>query len=395
MRILFVCPSTFWSTQERLVLTDALVARTKGHQILIYGLRDSFLHHYAIKLGLEFVAHKGPYKKKSWSFSRLKVIKKYFAPGDLCVDLVHGYGFQVLMELAYHIRSFHHIPLLGTLTFDLERSFKNIWYRPMISRVDQFVLTSRDMIERVSSLLGVAPMKLQVCGIGLPSPANVEPRRYTKEFYTPDGAHLLGLHVGVDEENLSKILTVLNALRALNGSGKNGDFYLVLFCEKPWKEHVLFSALRGAAHELECADYTIFSEQEETAEGDLFAPIRGVQEQVDIWLGLPSAEPLEDLWISALLMKRPVVIPRTVSSMELLRQYEGCGETYKIGDAREIRGKVEKITKKRDEYLDHLSKYAESLGDLYDPDSYKEAILGLYERSLAKRRRLVRHHGKR
>ncbi len=374
------------------MLTDALVARGRGHQVLIYGLRDSFLHHYATRLGLEFVTHKGLYKKKSWSFSRLKAIKKFFVPGELEVDLVHGYGFQVLMELAYHIRTYHHIPLLGTLTFDLERSFRNLWYRPMISRVDQFVLTSRDMIERVSSLLGVAPMKLQVCGIGLPSPDNAEPRRYTKEFHTPDGAHLLGLHVGVDEENLGKLLTVLNALRALNGSGKHGDFYLVLFCEKPWREHILFSALRGAAHELECADYTIFSEQEESAEGDLFAPIRGVQEQVDIWLGLPSAEPLEDLWISALLMRRPVVIPRTVSSMELLRQYDGCGETYKIGDAREIRGKVERITSHKSEYQEMLAKHSESLADLYDPDSYKESILGLYERSLAKRRRLVRHH---
>lgn len=395
MRILLVCPSLFWSTQERLVLTDALVAKAKGHDVFIYGLRGSFLQDYAQRLGIEFVIHKGAYKKKTWRFGRLKVLRKYFTPGENGVDLIHGYGLDVLMDLAFQVRRHPHIPLLGTLTFDLQRSFKSLWFKALIGRVDQFILTSRDMLESTGALLGVAPIKLQVCGIGLPSPKSIEARQYTKEFHTPDGAHLLGVHIGVDEESLDKILTLLHALRALNGSEKQGDFYLVLFCEKPWKEHVLFNGLRGAAHDLGCADYTIFAQQEDSPMQDLFAPVRGVQEQVDIWLGLPSAEPLEDLWISALLMKRPVVIPRTVSSMELLRHYPGCGETYKIDDARELRGKIERITANRDYYDKALEDQAESLADVYDPDSYKDAILGLYERSLAKRRRLVRHRHER
>lgn len=395
MRILFVCPSLFWSTQERLVLTDALVAKERGHRVSIYGLRGSFLQDYAERLGLEFIVHKGVYKKTSWKFGRLSALKKYITPSEESVDIIHGYGFDVLIELAFHVRRHPHIPLLGTLTFDLRRSFKSLWLKALIGRVDQYILTSRDMMESTSNLLGVAPIKLQVCGIGLPSPTQTSARQFTKEFFTPDGAHLLGVHIGVDEENLDKVLTLLHALRALNGSEKQGDFYLVLFCEKPWKEHILFNGLRGAAHDLGCADYTIFSEQEETPVLDLFAPVRGVQEQVDIWLGLPSAEPLEDLWISALLMKRPVVIPRTVSSMELLRHYPGCGETYKIDDARELRGKIEKITASRDHYDRSLERQAELLADVYDPDSYKDAILGLYERSLAKRRRLVRHRHER
>lgn len=366
-----------WGTEERLILKDCLLAQENGARVYLYTYKKTRLRNKAHEAGIECLYHKGKFASKIFEWHKLRKLSRKI--DDLNINLVHCYDTRVLWPLCFYLRQKKLIPLVFTLSSELKSYYRDFWYRPLSSRIDQVVLPLPDMVENVWGHLGLPPRKINFVGMGNHTRVrDVErpPFRFTKERW------YIGTNLNGIETNTQFLETLFHAFRVMverKLEGKN--FTFALYNEKTWADTKLTDELRRQVKDWGLEEHVAFVGPCDIAEQ---------QKWVDLWLGLRRREDLEDYAIQALISGVPILVPRSSSSMELLRQYGQVGETYKVGDSREIREKTDTILRNLATYKNNLHKAHQGLSRDYGSDSYEEEMVSSYKKLLGRRRRLQR-----
>lgn len=118
--------------------------------------------------------------------------------------------------------------------------------------------------------------------------------------------------------------------------------------------------------------------------------IIGVISSLDLWISNAPGELLEDFAISALVHEVPAIIARNFCSKDLIEEYEGVGETYKLFDARELRDKWEKMILDQAVYKEKTRLYKYFIEREHSHKNYKTLLMNLYSKSVQRRVRLFR-----
>ncbi len=366
-----------WGTEERLTLKDCKIAQKNGAKVYLYTYKKTRLRVKAEEAGIECIYHKGKFASKIFEWHKLRKLSRLI--DDLNINVVHCYDIRVLWPLCFYLRQKKLIPLVYTLSSGLSNYYRDFWYRPLSSRIDQVILPLPDMVENVWGHLGLPPRKINFVGLGEKTRVKeIErpPFRFTEERW------YIGTNLNGIETNTKFLETLFHAFRVMverKLEGKN--FTFVLYNEKSWTDTKLTDELRRQVKDWGLEEHVAFVGP---------CVIADQQQWVDLWLGLRRREDLEDYAMQSLISGIPILVPRSSSSMELLRSHGQIGETYKIGDSREIREKCDTILRNLGTYKSNLHKANQKLSESFGLEAYEELMVKSYQKLLGRRRRLQR-----
>ncbi len=373
-----------WGTEERTILKDCLIAQNAGAKVYLYTYKDSVLDERAKTHQIDCLYHQGKFVTKVFKWHKLRKLRNLLT--ELQVNVVHCYDIKILWPLCLYMRAMPLVPLVFTLSNDLKMYYRNFWYRPLISRVDQVLLPMSEMVENVWGHMGIPPRKIDFIGLGLKSlkreaAAERPPFRFTKKRW------YIGTNLNGIETNTHFLDTVFHSFRVMIEKGLDDKNYTFALCnERNWSECVLTNELRRQVKDWGLEEHVAFVDQRDVARHQL---------DIDLWLGLTRREELEDYAVQALLAGKPICVPRTAFSMEVFRSFGVIGETYMSGDSREVREKCETILRNYDTYEKSLHKSFQALKETYGHEVYEDSLLKIYEKLLNRRRRLWRVRQKR
>ncbi|MCP4912299.1 MAG: glycosyltransferase family 4 protein [Oligoflexia bacterium] len=377
-KFLFIGLSDRWGTKERGILRDCLIAKNNGIKAYLYCHKKSFLSEKAKAQGIEVIYHKGKFYTKFVQWYKLRALKKLIV--DLDIDLIHCYNIKILWPIAFFIRRRLNISLVLTQGNEVQKFYRNLYYKPLSSRIDQVLLPMNEMVENIWGHLGVPPRKIKFVGMGC-AQEKVEDRKPSPFGFSGErwciGTNLSGL-----ETNTNFLNTLFNSFQVLTQKGLDEKNYtLVLMCEREWSDFPLTDELKRAVTDRGLEQNIAFYRPTNFAE---------CLEQMDLWIGLSRREDLEDYSVQSLLSGVPVVMPRSAASMEIISELGTVAETYKRDDSRELREKVEKLLLNLDTYKSSLNKGMETILESHGQDVYQTKLLETYAKIIKKRDRLLK-----
>lgn len=354
------------------------MAKRAGANVYLYCHRDSFLSKKAKQNGVELVFHKGKFYTKLVQWYKLRALKKLI--NDLKIDLIHCYNIKILWPIAFFIRRKHKISLILTQGNEVQKFYRNFYYRPLSSRIDQVLLPMQEMVENIWGHLGVPPRKIKFIGMGCEQV--IEKDKGKSPFGFSGERWCIGTNLSGLETNTRFLNTLFNAFQVLTQKGlDNKNYTLVLMCEKDWGEFVLTDELKREVTDRGLEQNIAFYRPENFSKS---------LEQMDLWVGLSRREDIEDYSIQSLLSGVPVVMPRSSASMEVIRELGTVAETYKRDDSRELREKVEKLLVNLDTYKKSLNRSTDKIKEDHGVDLYESKLISLYSKVIRRRERLLK-----
>jgi hypothetical protein len=397
--ILLICPTEEWTSRERATLRDALLAIKNKHVPYIYCLKDSFLDIFAKQCNINCIYHEG--KLQIQFYNWYKLYKMYDRLRQYDLNLVHCYEADFLPAISMLIKRNPLLPLIVTINSELEHFYRDLWMRPLTSRIDMVLLSSSELRSNIWRHLGVHPRRMDNMGLGpiesltidLESNQNniekITKEKFLKSRNITEDCELVGTVIPPHWQDNSKILPVLHSLQIINQKAKNGKKYkLLLLMQKEWKTSLIYKELNDLIVELSIENDVFLCTANLIHENENSYSIVEYQSILDLWIGLESSEILEDYTLSATFNEIPVIIPRTASNIVLVHDYLQVGESYKRGDSRELRNKWELVMKSYSSYKKGIKKAIAELTAFYDHSIYEERLMKLYERTIEKRERV-------
>ena len=373
--ILYVCLGSKWGTRERMALKDCLIARETGHNVFLYCLRDSIINIKAKSQGIDCLYHVGSISLNFLKWHRLNAFVQYLTKFN--ISLVHCYDLSFLWPASFYLKRKTRISLVFTFNHEIKKFYKKFWHRNLIRRIDQVFLPIKEMADGVHGHLEVPIRKFEYTGLGVGKEISA------KSSDKSTGAWFVGCSVGGHEKDINFLRPAINAISSLNNKGSlSKKVKLLIYSEVNWDKFLLQENVKSLISDIGANDHIFLEFTDDLTEACL---------KVDAWVGLDTKVPIEDLLVNSLLNNTPSLAPRTYATKELFRKRGRLGETYKSGDAREIREKLEKIFNSYADYLDRLEKGKGSLISDFGIEFYKNQLLMGYEKILTKRERLSRN----
>jgi hypothetical protein len=365
-----------WETSERNVIRDARVAREQGAKVIVYCYRDSVVDSWCKNHHIITMHPQGKITNRIKLLKTIKNLVSTFKKEN--VALIHCYDVDHLWPLAFFLRTDRVISLVFSLSHELKNFYRNIWFRPLVARIDHIFFISWEMVDNISGHLGVPMRKMDYIGTGGNSVEKSDKKPFTKER----NAFYIGTNVSGTERDIKFIDVILSGFKILVESNLlDKKLYLVLASEKRWSHFIVANELRRKLTDMGLESNFIFVDSFEIFE---------VQLKVDLWVGQDRTEDIEDYCIEALLNRRPVLFPRTASSAEVIRQFGKIGETYKADDSREWRHKVIKVLENLDDYQKGFTKNLSKIKEFFGPDIYRERLGKSYQSLVGRRERFLR-----
>ena len=192
----------------------------------------------------------------------------------------------------------------------------------------------------------------------------------------------MGTYVSPGLKDHKKLVSVLSALKVINEklpAGKRSKLVLITpvdFQTMDWLPNLMRNIQEQDLQE----DILFVTTQD----------IIGVISHLELWISNAQDELIEDFAISALVHEVPAILGRNFCTKDLLEEYEGVGETYKLFDARELRDKWEKIILGHAVYKEKTRLYKYFIEREHSHRSYKTQLMNLYSKSVQRRVRLFR-----
>lgn len=384
--ILFICPGENWSTRERAALRDIIIAKENGYNVLVYVEEDSLFHQKMKLYGIEVLCIEPHFLNRLTVFHNHLPIKKIV--DERKVDIVHCYDFSYLFSISFQLQRRVMVSFVLSQDHAVDKQLRSFWYRPIITRIDSLLLLNKHL--KNDSLGGLQLPVKKIEYFGLPILTETEPSEeekkalidVQKQFEQYDENFLVGAYVSPTSYDLKILLPLFSALEVLkqkNPAGKSSK--LVLISHVNFKEIPLFESM---------AKYI----QDHKLENDLiFVTTRNieiVQKYVQTWICVDQNDLIEDYAISAILADVPVIFVRNFSSNELVREFQGIGETYKAEDARELREKWEKMLTSNTVYAEKTRVFKYFFEREFSLVNYRTNLLGLYARIVQRRNRLFK-----
>lgn len=378
--ILYVLPSKGWNTKERFAFRDIAQAKKHGYNIYICCYADSFAAKVAQSYEIEVIPYKPHFLNRFFNFHKHLSLTPAFKKAH--IDIVHCYNFNLLFSLSIQLKRQNITALVITQDSPIDKPLQRFWYRPLISRIDSLIIANKNLLQDALGNLGLPLKKVEYFGLGIKYEDAVNPLQIAVNFDLYKEYFLVGTYVSPGLSDHKRLVPVMSALKVINEklpAGKRSK--LVLITPVDFQSMSWLPTLMRNIQEQDLQDDVLFVTTQD---------IIGVISRLDLWISNAPDELIEDFAISALVHEVPAILARNFCSKDLLEEYEGVGETYKLFDARELRDKWEKIILGQAIYKEKTRLYKYFIEREHSHKSYKTQLMNLYSKSVQRRVRLFR-----
>lgn len=384
--ILFICPGDTWSTRERTAFYDILSARENGYTVIAFVDEDSIFHQKLVEQGVEVICIEPHFLNRLTVFHNHLPIKKIV--DEKKVDIVHCYDFSYLVSLSLQLQRRVMVSFVMSQDHAVEKQLRRYWYRPIITRIDSLVLLNKHLRNDTLGGLQLPLKKIEYFGLPVQTEivASDEEKRalleVEKQFESYEDFFLVGAYVSPIADNMQLLTPLLHALEVLKQKNPAGKLSkLVLISSVNFKDIPLFESMARFIKDHGLEDDLIFVTTRN---------VEAVQKHIKTWICIDPNDLVEGFSISAILCDVPVIFVRNFSTNELVREFQGIGETYKLGDARELREKWEKMILSHNLYEEKTKVFKYFFEKEFSLKTYRTNLLGLYTRIVQRRNRLFK-----
>lgn len=378
--ILYLLPTKDWSTRERLAFRDMTLAKKHGYNIYLSTYEDSFLAKAAKSIDVEIIPFKEHFLNRFTIFHKhipLRPINK-----KVKLDIVHCYDFNLLFSLSVQLKAENLTALVITQDHGIDKPLQRFWYRPLISRIDSLILSNKNLTQDVLGNLGLPLKKIEYFGMGIKTEGIEDNSAGAINFDLYKDYFLAGTYVSPATDSVAQITPLLSALKVLNEKLPGGKKSKLLFISAvEFQSMAVLPEMMQQIQEQELQEDVLFVTTKD---------IVSVIAHLDMWISNAPNELIEDFAISSLMNEVPVLIPRNFCAVDLIEEYAGVGETYKLFDARELRDKWEKIILGNPIFREKTKLYKYFIEREHSYKGYKLQLLSLYARTVQRRARLFR-----
>lgn len=373
LSVLYVCLSGAWDTIERRCISDASYFRNIGGASFILCHEKSLIDKEAEKEDIPriyFPTDLSTWRSKLNFYFQIQLILQ-----KQQIDIIHSYNYDCLMPLGMILKGMPQIPMVFTFNEDIDwrkSSFFDKWF---VSRTDSIFTFSENIRDLAVELFPVNGRKIYVTGAGIDFPAKIkrslhlETRRKIMTFIPRMEDDLNSLRIFVD--SIPPLLYQLEQLEYKH------DLIFTFLTDISWYEHPIYESLKRMILERHLEMNISFETR----------PLSSSSFQdCDIFVGLPLKELFSDLDLYALVTQTPVLLPRTSTRQQVVKQGK-FGETYHPEDGRELKDKMIKILTNYPRYLDELSGVELELQEQHHFERYAEELYAHYEKNYTQRLR--------
>lgn len=373
LSVLYVCLSHEWGTIERRCLADAGYFRNIGGASFILCHEKSLIDQEAQAQDiprLYFPSDLLTWRSKlNFYFQIQHILQKQQ------VDIIHTYNHESLLPLGMILKGMGHIPIIFTFNESIAWTKRNFLDRWFVSRTDSILTFSPNIRDLAVEAFPVSSRKIHVTGAGIDFPVKIlrakhpETKKRIMTFIprTADDVGMLRLFVDAIPPLLS----------SLEGHGYAQKLIFTFLTDVSWYTHPIYDSLKRMILERHLEMHISFETR----------PLKSKSfEDCDIFVGVPMNELFSDLDLYALVTQTPVLLPRTSTRQQIVKQGK-FGETYHPEDGRELKDKIIKILLNYDTYVEELTGVELELQELHHFERYAETLYAHYEKLYTQRLR--------
>jgi hypothetical protein len=357
-----------------------MLSKKHGYNIYLCTYEDSFLAKIAAKLEIIII----PFREHF--FNRLTIFHKHYSLSQINklahIDIVHCYDFNLLFSLSVQLKTENLTALVITQDHVIDKPLQRFWYRALISRIDSLIMVNKNLKQDAVGNLGLPLKKIEYFGMGLKLEGPSEPETLAINFELYKDYFLAGTYVSPEVSDLSTLIPLLSALKVLNEKMPGGKkSKLVFISAVAFQEIGVLAEIMQQVKDQELQEEVLFVTTQD---------IVGVVSCLSLWISSCPKELVEDFAISALMQEVPAIFARNFCTKDIIEEYEGVGETYKLNDARELRDKWEKVILGNAVFKQKTRLYKYFIEKEHSYKTYKVQLLNLYTRTVQRRARLFR-----
>jgi glycosyltransferase involved in cell wall biosynthesis len=362
LSVLYVCLSEKWGTIERRCLSDASYFRNIGGSSIILCHEKSLIDTEAEKEVIPRIYFP--------TYFQIQLILQ-----KQQIDLVHSYNYECLMPLGMILKGMPQIPMVFTFNENIEWKKSSIFDKLFISRTDSIFTFSSNIRELAVEFFPVNGRKIHVTGAGIDFPSKINRSQH------PDTKKKIMTFVPRTEDDLKTLRLFVDALppllAQLHQMGFKQQLIFTFLTDISWYEHPIYDSLKRMILERHLEMNISFETR----------PLSSFSFQdCDIFVSLPMNELFSDLDLYALVTQTPVLLPRTSTRQQVVKQGK-FGETYHPEDGRELRDKLIKILTNYPNYLEELNGVELELQEQHHFERYAEELYAHYEKLYSQRLR--------
>ena len=373
LTVLYVCLSEEWGTVERRCISDASYFRNIGGASFILCYEKSLVDKEAEKEDIPRLYFQnelsGWRSKLNFYFQIQHILQKQQ------VDIIHSYNSESLLPLGMILKGMPHIPMVFTFNENIAWKKNNLLDKWFISRTDSVFTFSPNIRELAAETFPVNLRKIHVTGAGIDFPSKI-----IRSTHVDEKKKIVSF-IPRTEDDLKNVRILVDAiapvLHQLNSRGYNQRLIFTFLSDIPWYDHPLYDGLKRMILERRLEMHISFETR----------PLASQSFQdCDIFVSLPMDELFSDQDLYALVTQTPVLLPRTSTRQQLVKQGK-FGETYHPEDGRELKDKLVKILTNYPRYLEELNGIELELQEQHHFEKYAEELYAHYEKLYTQRLR--------
>jgi glycosyltransferase involved in cell wall biosynthesis len=373
LTVLYVCLSDNWGTLERRCIADASYFRNIGGTAFLLCHEKSLVDREAEREDiprLHFSSNLKTWRSKlNFYFQLQHILQKQQ------IDIIHSYNYETLLPLGMILKGMLQIPMVFTFNESMPWKKNNLLDKWFISRTDSVFTFSPNIKELAIESFPVSSRRVHVTGAGIDFPAKIIRSVHIEE------KRKIVIFVSRTEKSLSSIKQFFDSIPSLfhQLSTVNFDKRLIftLMTDISWYNHEIYDELKRMILERHLEMHVSFETR----------PLASASFQdCDIFVGLPQSELFSDQDLYALVTQTPVLLPRTSTRQQLVKQGK-FGETYHPEDGRELKDKLVKILTNYSNYLEELQGVELELQEQHHFERYAEELYAHYEKLYTQRLR--------
>ncbi len=373
LTVLYVCLSENWGTLERRCIADASYFRNIGGTAFLLCHEKSLVDREAEKEDiprLHFSSHLRSWRSRlNFYFQLQHILQKQQ------IDIIHSYNYDTLLPVGMILKGMLQIPMVFTFNESIPWKKNNFLDKWFISRTDSIFTFSPNIKELAAETFPVNQRRIYVTGAGIDFPA-----RITRSVHLEEKKKIV-IFISRTERSLSNIKLFFDCIPSLIHQLKTQNFdkrlIFTLMTDISWYNHDIYEELKRMILERHLEMHVSFETR----------PLASSSFQdCDIFVGLPQRELFSDQDLYALVTQTPVLLPRTSTRQQLIKQGK-FGETYHPEDGRELKDKLVKILTNYSSYLEELQGVELELQEQHHFERYAEELYAHYEKLYTQRLR--------
>jgi glycosyltransferase involved in cell wall biosynthesis len=373
LSVLYICLSESWGTIERRCLSDASYFRNIGGSAFILCHEKSLMDKEAEKEVIPriyFPTDLSTWRSKLNFYFQIQLILQ-----KQQIDLIHSYNYETLMPLGIILKGLPQIPMVFTFNENMAWRRISLFDKWFVSRTDSIFTFSPNIRQLALESFPISQRKVHVTGAGIDFPSKINRSLHL------DTKKKIVTFISRTENNLSSIRKLVDTIPPLLYQLKHLGFeQQVLFTfltDISWYEHPIYDSLKRMILERHLEMNISFETR----------PLSSSSFQdCDLFVGLPMEELFSDLDLYALVTQTPVLLPRTSTRQQIVKQGK-FGETYHPEDGRELKDKIIKILTHYQDYLEELNGVELELQEQHHFERYAEELYAHYEKLYSQRLR--------